>query len=445
MKIYFYLLITFLSLDLSAQTYTYYDENNGLSELDGWGTKCISSLSSGAIWVGTENGLFKLDNGIWEYVPIPVNNSPGSQICVDMDTHEDTLWLATQTEGLWKFTPDTAINYNHYNSGLPFNWMRSVAVDTNGVVWMSCEGLKDQESGFGLTRFDGQTWTNYNVNNSTIGLEDILEMGIDGNNHLWMLGDSAYFRRDYPGSDLVRFNGQIFDRFTTANSALLSDSVLGIGTNKLNKQVVVTTVQGLSLIQTDKQDTMINIPIDEFEGDFYIKGYEFKSYEISISSNNHIWGFISYNGEPTNNPNSGTFHLDPNNNVTYYDSLSHIKLKYGAKEIVTDNKNVWIIAGEGILVMDFNTSIAETSNKTLKAHVFPNPASDVLNVAINTQIFKPTTIKLYNHVGKLVYQETTKQQLFALPINQLKQGVYVINITAKNLTPYRQKVLILNP
>jgi hypothetical protein len=440
MKYYLFFLL-FFSFTCSAQNYTFYDETNGLSELESMGTTCISSLASGTIWVGSYNGLFKFEDNNWEYVPIPVNNNPGSQICVDMDSHKDTLWVATQTEGLWKFTPDTAINYNHYNSGLPFNWMRSVAVDTNGVVWMSCEGLKDQEPGFGLTRFDGQTWTNYNVNNSIIGLEDILEMGIDGNNHLWMVGDSGYFQRDYPGSDLVRFDGQIFDRFTTANSALLSDSVVGIGTNKLNKQVAVTTVQGLSLIQTDKQDTMINMPVDEVEGAFYISSHVFKSYPLTLAASNQIWGFMSYH-ENADNPSSGAFSLDSNFNVTYYDSISHHEFKYGAKDILMDEDKVWIIAGGGVLSMDFNTSITESHNQSLRAQVFPNPSSEFINVAINTQLSEEISITIYNQLGGIVFQEISTEQLLTLPVNNLPQGLYYLEIKSKQLESYYQKIII---
>jgi hypothetical protein len=226
--------------------------------------------------------------------------------------------------------------------------------------------------------------------------------------------------------------------FNTDNSAILSDTIMSrIGTNKASEIIVAKTPMGLSVINTFKNDTITNIPKSFFGGNLNVHT------AVNISPKNEIWGSISFQEGFTTN--RGLFHIDTDNTLTIYDSTDSPQMKKGIVDFLFRDEQICMAVGAGILVMDFNTSIAEPSNQTLKAHVFPNPASAVLNVAINTQIFDPTTIKLYNHVGNLVYQETTKQQLFALPINQLKQGVYVINITAKNLTPYRQKVLILNP
>lgn len=206
MKTYFYILITFLSLDLSAQTYTYYDANNGLEGLDTWSINALTQTQSGTIWAASQYGLFKYENNAWSHILLPTQGwSP--QICKAIDSYGDTLWVATQADGLWKITPDTMINYHMYNSGLPHDWMHTLAVDTNGIVWMCCEGLREFDPGFGLTRFDGNTWGHFTVNNSTIGLENILKMGIDANNHLWMVGGTNMFNGPNTGLDLVRYNG----------------------------------------------------------------------------------------------------------------------------------------------------------------------------------------------------------------------------------------------
>jgi ligand-binding sensor domain-containing protein len=76
----------------------------------------------------------------------------------------DYIW-AGSSMGLVKIDrlSDSITFYNVLNSGLPENWVYSIAIDSNNVKWVG--NLSE-----GLTSFDGNQWITYNTNNS--GLPD---------------------------------------------------------------------------------------------------------------------------------------------------------------------------------------------------------------------------------------------------------------------------------
>ncbi|MEN3039728.1 MAG: hypothetical protein ABDI07_11395, partial [Candidatus Kryptonium sp.] len=68
-------------------------------------------------------------------------------------------WIGTG--GLVKFDGKSWTVYNAKNSGLPDDWVTSIAIDAQGNKWIGME-----ESG--LVKFDGKIWTVYNTSNSDL-------------------------------------------------------------------------------------------------------------------------------------------------------------------------------------------------------------------------------------------------------------------------------------
>lgn len=90
------------------------------------------------------------------------------------------------------------------------------------------------------------------------------------------------------------------------------------------------------------------------------------------------------------------------------------------------------------------TIIQEQSFKSEVINVWPNPADDVLNISFShselvsesQQMLKrvqhDVTIKITDTLGKVVLQETTNSNNFALKTNNLLSGIYFISIYTKH-------------
>ena len=69
--------------------------------------------------------------------------------------------------------------FNRANSGLPNNYVHSMAVDKQGVLWIGTYGS-------GLARFDGGAWTTYDGKTSPLPSDYVNCVVIDGNNIKWI-------------------------------------------------------------------------------------------------------------------------------------------------------------------------------------------------------------------------------------------------------------------
>ena len=91
--------------------------------------------------------------------------------------------------------------------------------------------------------------------------------------------------------------------------------------------------------------------------------------------------------------------------------------------------NQWIPNGHGTIQKDtslFVSSIVEIT-KTHNFSVYPNPATEWLNISSNTEFNQPVPMALYNALGQLIYSTQTlpgKQ----IPLPKLANGLYILQI-----------------
>lgn len=64
--------------------------------------------------------------------------------------------------------------------------------------------------------------------------------------------------------------------------------------------------------------------------------------------------------------------------------------------------------------------------------IFPNPASDVLNIRIGNLLTPSTTIEIYDLYGRLITQESCYEDLLQVNLSQYKSGVYIIRAFTEN-------------
>jgi len=92
--------------------------------------------------------------------------------------------------------------------------------------------------------------------------------------------------------------------------------------------------------------------------------------------------------------------------------------------------------------LEFETGagISEES-VSVKFNVYPNPASDIINLNISGNSNIGLTLNIYDVMGALVKSETLKQNQQQINIGNLSNGIYMVEIKSKEWTE-KQKLII---
>ena len=120
---------------------------------------CIKEDAAGKIWVGTDNGLFVIDNpkkffdnGIFTQIKVPRNDGTnladyllsGAYITAIETDGADRKWIGTKTNGIYLISSDGLEMIHHFttdDSELPSNEITSIAVNgENGEVFIGTSG-----------------------------------------------------------------------------------------------------------------------------------------------------------------------------------------------------------------------------------------------------------------------------------------------------------------
>ena len=120
-----------------------------------------------------------------------------------MSPRHGTKWIGL-LPGLVQFDDANWTIYNTSNSGLPNDYVVSMATDNNGTMWFGTLGG-------GLVNFDGTSWVVYNTTNSGLADDNVVSLAIDNNDTKWI---------GTWNSSLARFDGTTWTVFNTANSGL---------------------------------------------------------------------------------------------------------------------------------------------------------------------------------------------------------------------------------
>ncbi len=162
--------------------------------------------------------------------------------------------LENQADDVYKFMPTFEDNEN--GGVIAPKFINALVEDKNGVIWAgTSEGpllfyntSRVFEANYTCTRVkiprnDGTELADY-----LLETERIMAIAIDGANRKWIGTEAS-------GLYLVSENGQkIIKHFTTANSALLSNSILSISINERNGEVFVGTSAGLMSYRSDASE-----------------------------------------------------------------------------------------------------------------------------------------------------------------------------------------------
>ncbi|MEP7263699.1 MAG: glycosyl hydrolase family 18 protein [Bacteroidota bacterium] len=82
------------------------------------------------------------------------------------------------------------------------------------------------------------------------------------------------------------------------------------------------------------------------------------------------------------------------------------------------------------------TSITTDDNTGKLLSVFPNPANDFLDISISNHLNTPTTIRIYNMLGEIIYSKTVTNENQTINISDFPKGVYCLVFNN-----YRQQII----
>ena len=76
--------------------------------------------------------------------------------------------------------------------------------------------------------------------------------------------------------------------------------------------------------------------------------------------------------------------------------------------------------------------------------LYPNPASDFVNVGFNSTIEGPTNVQVFNATGQLTKQVAVKiikgYNQVKIPVSDVKSGIYLLRISKGELNIIRRFV-----
>jgi ligand-binding sensor domain-containing protein len=157
--------------------------------------------------------LARLRGDDWQVWDVPVPTGYSATLAVD---GSGIVWLGTQpywngTElaggGLLRFDGANWTTYNAANSGLPSDYVSSVAAAADGSLWLATPA--------GLTRFDGTNWTTYNRDNSPLLSNPVYFVRVDDGGSVWCLTNAGR-----TGSAAIAFDGTRWSVFELEYSGL---------------------------------------------------------------------------------------------------------------------------------------------------------------------------------------------------------------------------------
>ncbi|MBD3373661.1 T9SS type A sorting domain-containing protein [candidate division KSB1 bacterium] len=233
---------------------------------------------------------------------------------VDNDTH---IWIGTNG-GLVKIEKDSNQKsfINRANSGLPNNFINSLAFDKKGCLWIGTYS--------GLTSFDGQIWTHYNTTNSLLPSNYINELVVNKDNAIWLATKDA---------GIVRFDGETWVNYNKMNSDLPDNEIWAIAVDHDNN--IWITVKNEGCI---KFDGLTMTFFKEFAID-----YSRKIAPLVVDHDNTLWagasgGLIKYDGDTW----------------TWYDR-GNSDLPGALSSLAVDSKNhVWVGTKYGLGIGEFD-------------------------------------------------------------------------------------------
>ncbi|MCS6935387.1 MAG: T9SS type A sorting domain-containing protein [Chitinophagales bacterium] len=356
--------------------------------------RCLHKDATGALWVGTDNGLVKIIANQFTVYHTANSSLPSNQIRSITTDKNGTLYVGTLQGGFAVLQNDTFTVFNTQNSSLPDNQVNCMQTDTSGNLWVGTAG--------GLLHITDEGWTVYNMQNSPLGSIHIAAIYVTPDDVKWI---------GTINGGIARKAGNLWSIFKTTNSGLADNTVLDFSADTTGNIWFATPAQGMGMFNGTSWFYRItansNIPTNALTQVEVASATDFK-YIGSVDKGLILWrnamAFDSFT--VVNSPM-------PDNHVTslllYDDTTVYIGTLAGGLVKFTDTLAAFYLHTPDILYEELV--------------VYPNPADTYIHLAVPDYCL----VNIFNIYGQLVRQmQPTDGQL---DVSALHAGVY--RFTAK--------------
>ena len=381
------------------------------------------------------------------------------------------------------------INYNTGNSELPFNTVRCIELQNNGI-WVGTDA--------GLARFINNQWEIFDSNNSPLYSDDIRALKADGDSTIWI---------GTVNGGLFSFDGSNWENFNVSNSGLLDNLIRDVNIDQLSN-IWISTTEGLfmydrtnwqhwnmqdnNLLTNNITSVQIGIHNEKYVGTinggiiYFDSLNQYNEYTIinsDLPDNSVVAIEIDESGQPWflspaaglvndtdlggpwenfNNLNSGLPSNALNclqfmeNEIVIGSEVSGLIFKDGESwqyinttnsDLPDDNilsikvdelQNIWVgTFNAGLCKINLQNSIEEYLVEGV--FCYPNPIETQSKIHLNKSF--SGTISLYNSIGELIsLNKVFSCNTFTLP-DTIEQGSYVITFS-NDLSHSTQSILV---
>jgi hypothetical protein len=148
-----------------------------LAELPGWETgKAIAVTKDGSIWVGTDRGLGRLRNGIWDWWTYAGSGLPTNDIRAIVPDNTGYLWIGTSGGPVLFNGMDSWYWFGH-EVFIPYHDIRCIAPASDGSVWFG--------TGRGVMRLINGEWEFWS-SRRWLPEDEVLDISVDGHGEAWV-------------------------------------------------------------------------------------------------------------------------------------------------------------------------------------------------------------------------------------------------------------------
>lgn len=183
-----------------------------------------------------------------------------------------------------------------------------------------------------------------------------------------------------------------------------------------------------------------NQPLDNWDVSKVESMYGVFAYAKAFDQELHHWDysslgfmtleyFLDSSGLSVKNYDSLLFHLQENHMTAGYNVLGAKGLNYCEADSVrslminaSNSNGGWRIQGDSL---NCTVSIAEHDKSKNQFHLYPNPATNVVNVIIDKPVSQES-IQLYNLQGMLIGKKQIERKTFQMDLSDKEAGIYFI-------------------
>jgi ligand-binding sensor domain-containing protein/class 3 adenylate cyclase len=237
----------------------------------------VAQDHSGYIWLASYDGLVRFDGEKFSVLSAAEDGFDGKSARVLEIAPDGTLWIGTNTSGLYSYRKGKFIRYG-IEEGLPDLSVRSLAIDADGIVWVGTANGVSKKNG---DRFESAVPANsasFGIANFLLPLHDgtvIVGSNLPG---LWLItakGVEPYLANQ--GISAWSFSAAILDHSGQLWLGTSSGQIIRVSRNEIREKYEPSFLKGSSIntFYTDSEGTLW---IGTDRGVLCRRGNEFESF-----------------------------------------------------------------------------------------------------------------------------------------------------------------------